>query len=86
MKLLASLTLGGFLLSACSSELTLLENDVPASVVSAFQKKYPGAIQVEWEVEKSEGRLAYEAEFRVDGIKREASFRIDGTFLKEEID
>jgi uncharacterized membrane protein YkoI len=53
-------------------------------VQSAFKAKYPNASTPEWEVEKSEGRLIYEAEFKLDGKKKEAEFKPDGTFLKEE--
>jgi hypothetical protein len=70
--------------SSCSTEFEIIGDDVPQAVQSAFKAKYPNASAPEWEVEKSEGRLIYEAEFKLDGKKKEAEFKPDGTFLKEE--
>jgi hypothetical protein len=70
------------LLSSCACEIA--SSDVPQSVIAAFTSKYPGASDTEWEVEKEEGKLYYEAEFKIDGKKKEAYFRPDGTFTKEE--
>jgi hypothetical protein len=39
---------------------------------------------MEWEVEKEDGKLYYEAEFKLDGKSKEAYFRPDGSFTKEE--
>jgi hypothetical protein len=72
------------LASACASEFEIASSDVPQSVISAFTSKYPGASDTEWEVEKLDGKLHYEAEFKIDGKKKEAYFRPDGTFSKEE--
>ena len=70
--------------SSCASELKIVSTDVPQVVAASFQTKYPNAQNVEWEVEKADGHLAYEAEFKIDGKKKEAYFKPDGTFLKEE--
>jgi hypothetical protein len=72
------------MLSACASEFEIASSDVPESVVSAFKGKYPSATVAEWEVEKKDGKLYYEAEFKIDGKKKEAYFRPDGTFAMEE--
>jgi hypothetical protein len=72
------------LVGGCASEFKIVSSDVPASVAGSFQSKYPLAQNVEWEVEKEDGHLAYEAEFKLDGKRREAYFKPDGIFLKEE--
>jgi uncharacterized membrane protein YkoI len=72
------------LLSSCASEFDITEADVPQIVKDAFKTKYPNATASEWEVEKSEGRLVFEAEFKMDGKNKEAEFKPDGTFIKEE--
>jgi uncharacterized protein YcfL len=71
-------------LAGCKSEFDIPETDVPQQVVAAFQQKYPSVTATGWEVEKSDGRLVYEAEFMMDKKKKEAEFRPDGTFVKEE--
>jgi hypothetical protein len=70
--------------TACASEFEIASSDVPQTVLNAFTSKYAGASDVEWEVEKEDGKLYYEAEFKIDGKKKEAYFRPDGTFTKEE--
>jgi hypothetical protein len=75
---------GLIFLGSCATELEIMSDDVPQAVQSAFKAKYPNAANPEWEVEKSDGRLVYEAEFKLDGKKKEAEFKPDGTFLKEE--
>jgi hypothetical protein len=72
------------LFSSCASEIKILVSDVPQAVISSFQVKYPAASAVEWEAEKADGHLAFEAEFRENGKSKEAYFKPDGTFLKEE--
>lgn len=69
---------------SCATEFTITSDDVPQAIQSAFKTKYPGASSPVWEVEKSDGRLVYEAEFKLDGKKKEAEFKPDGTFIKEE--
>ena len=71
-------------LSSCSSEFEIISSDVPPTVMNGFTEKYPGANDVEWEVEKEDGHLIFEAEFKQDGKKKEACFKPDGTFVKEE--
>jgi hypothetical protein len=71
-------------LSSCATEFKIISDDVPVAVSSAFKTKYPSVSNPEWEVEKEEGRLIYEAEFKLDGKRKEAEFKPDGTFIKEE--
>ena len=72
-----------FTLFACN-EKKISPADVPQSVVSGFNTKYPGATDVEWKQEKEDGKWIYEAEFKADGKKKEAHFDSTGNFLKEE--
>jgi len=72
------------LITSCACEIEIASSDVPQAVQSAFTAKYSGASDVEWEVEKEDGKLYYEAEFKVEGKRKEAYFRPDGTFSKEE--
>jgi len=53
-------------------------------VLDSFNSKYPGASNVEWEVEKEDGKLYFEAEFKMENKSIEAHFRPDGTFSGEE--
>jgi hypothetical protein len=74
----------GLALAGCACEIDIASSDVPQGVLSSFSSKYPQAEKVEWEVEKEDGRLYYEAEFEISGKETEAYFRPDGTFFKEE--
>jgi hypothetical protein len=73
-----------FISGSCACEIAVASSGVPQQVLSAFTSKYAGASDVDWEIEKEERKLYYEAEFKVDGKKKEAYFRHDGTFSKEE--
>jgi hypothetical protein len=75
---------GSLFMLSCATEFSIISDDVPQAVLSTFKNKYPNASNAVWEVEKSEGRLIYEAEFKLDGKRKEAEFKPDGTFLKEE--
>jgi hypothetical protein len=70
--------------AACASEFEIAASDVPSAVLDSFKSKYPQATDVEWEAEKKDGNLYFEAEFKMDGKKKEAYFRPDGTFGMEE--
>ena len=72
------------LIISCASEFDIASSDVPQAVLDSFNTKYPNAKDVEWEVEKEDGRLYFEAEFSTDGKTKEAYFRPDGSFSKEE--
>ena len=72
------------MLSSCATEFEIINDDVPSSVSTAFKAKYADVNDLEWEVEKSDGRLIYEAAFKVGGKRKEAEFKPDGTFIREE--
>ena len=78
------LSAGLSLVGACASEIEIASSDVPEAVLSSFGNKYPQAKETEWEIEKNDGKLYYEAEFKIEGKRKEAYFRPDGTFSKEE--
>ncbi|MBL7922273.1 MAG: hypothetical protein JNJ40_18305 [Bacteroidia bacterium] len=86
MKTVKSLIVASIViaLSSCATEFKIIGDDVPVAVSSAFKTKYPSVSNPEWEVEKEDGRLIYEAEFKLDGKRKEAEFKPDGTFIKEE--
>jgi len=57
------------------------EKAVPEAVTKAFEAKFVGATDVEWEQEE-EG--VYEAEFKVNGQEMSAEFASDGTWKETE--
>lgn len=63
-------------LSSCSN------NSAPASVLSAFEQKYPSASSVEWSKENAQ---EWEAEFTMDNKSCSANFSTDGEWLETEI-
>lgn len=71
-------------LASCATEFDIPADDVPAAVKEALKAKYPDAQGTKWEAEKTDGHLAYEAEFKVGGKGKEAYFKPDGTFIKED--
>ena len=73
-----------FLMAGCASEFNIASSDVPQAVLDSFKSKYPGATDVTWEVEKEDGKLYFEAEFKSENKTKEAHFRPDGTFSGEE--
>ena len=85
MKKIVSLLLV-FTLVSCSSELDLISTDLPPAVASNFNAKFPGATEVEWEAEKEDGHLIFEAEFENGGKEREAKNKPDGSMIEEEKD
>ncbi len=72
------------LFTFCSGDKKLAASQVPAAVVQAFSAKYPGAADVEWKTEKSDGKMVYEAEFKMNDKKLEAEFDEAGVFIQEE--
>ena len=64
----------------------VMDDDIaraPKKVEKAFQKMYPEAQKIEWEMKRD----MYVAEFKVDGREIEAWFNAEGTWMrsKEEI-
>lgn len=69
--------------SICSAAYAgpVMDDDIakaPKKVEKAFQKMYPGAKDVEWELKKD----IYAVDFRIDGKDAEAYFNADGTWLR----
>lgn len=55
-------------------------NGIPAAVETAFAAAYPGATDIEWDVDDDH----YEVEFRVNGDKMEVEYSFDGRVLDIE--
>lgn len=81
---LLSISICIVMFSACSNETKVVASDVPPAVSAALMAKYPDANNIEWEIEKEDDRLNYEAEFESGGKKKEALFSADGNFIKED--
>ncbi|WP_157974366.1 hypothetical protein [Lewinella sp. IMCC34183] len=56
--------------------------DVPAAVTDAFNSAYPGATNVEWEMDDD----IYEVEFDMNGEEMEAEFSSTGEMLEIDED
>ncbi|MCP9234686.1 PepSY-like domain-containing protein [Lewinella sp. JB7] len=55
-------------------------NGIPAAIETAFRAAYPGATDVEWDVDDDH----YEVEFKVNGDKMELEYGFDGKVLDFE--
>ena len=66
--------------SACAQGLDA--SKVPASVKTAFAKKFPG-VTAEWGKENSK---EYEAEFKMNGKSASANFLTDGSWVETEME
>ena len=63
----------------------VMDDDIakaPKKVEKAFQKMYPGAKDVEWELKKD----IYAVDFRIDSKDAEAYFNADGIWLRSKED
>ena len=83
-KFLVPATMCVALLACGENEKKLTASEVPKPVDSAFNAKYPGAADVEWEQEMKKGKAVYEVDFKLNDKKKEAEFDSTGTFLEEE--
>jgi hypothetical protein len=54
---------------ANAGEKELNKNHVPKAVISAFEKTYPNAWELEFEEETFAGNPAYEVEFKENGVR-----------------
>ncbi|GAB5466480.1 MAG: hypothetical protein Kapaf2KO_19160 [Candidatus Kapaibacteriales bacterium] len=77
MKLKYLALLPALAFASCSNA---VEHKIPAEIVTAFNKAYPNAENVEWEIE-SEG---YEVEFTLGEDEMEVTYGKDGTVLEIE--
>lgn len=73
--------------SICSAAYAgpVMDNDIakaPKKVEKAFQKMYPGAKDIEWELKRD----IYAADFKIDGKDVEAYFNAEGTWLRSKED
>ena len=59
------------------------ENDVPEAVKMAFQKKYPGEDDPDWE---QDDHGYWESHFKQNGEKYRADFNVDGSWVETEND
>ena len=85
MKIKASIFFAALsLMASCASEMDIVSADVPESVMTSFASKYPQVKDTKWEIKKEDGKLYYEAEFKLEEKKKEAYFRPDGSFTKED--
>jgi hypothetical protein len=68
------------LIVGCANAQTVKEAEVPASVKTAFEKKFPGSKVKEWEKEGAD----YEAEFDLKKVETSAVFDANGMFKEVE--
>ena len=80
MKYLLSFALLLGTLTACETETSLEDNQVPAAVMSAFKAAYPSATDVEWEMEGD----TYEVEYKINGEEFENEYSATGELLEAE--
>ena len=79
MKGLTLITLALFALVACGDK-DAAASEIPAAVKTAFQTAYPGATDVEWELEGDE----IEVEWEMNGEEYEASYNRMGKLLDSD--
>ena len=59
-------------------------SQVPLAVRNSFHEMFPDARNVQWSVERENGRKLFEAEFTRNGRRFKAYFLPDGTFVRLE--
>ena len=69
-------TLLVFALFACAEENEAAQ--VPANVIAKFEAAYPGATDVEWEVDGDE----FEVEFKMNGEEMEVEYDANGMVVE----
>lgn len=57
-------------------------SQVPDAVIKSFNRHFPNAKNVSWEVEREDGRKVYEAKFKQNGQCKQAEFLPNGTLLE----
>ncbi|WP_445735789.1 PepSY-like domain-containing protein [Mariniflexile sp.] len=78
MKKITLLALTGLLLSFTSCN---KENGAPQKVKDAFEKKFPTATNVTWDMESDK---EWEAEFKMNGKEHSSNFMVDGSWVETE--
>lgn len=71
-------------LFSCHNEQKVSASQVPQTVITAFQTKYPNITVDKWVTETEKGKTIYEAKFKNNNEDAEAEFDENGTFIKEE--
>jgi hypothetical protein len=61
-------------------------SQVPPEVLQSFNNMFPGARNVQWEVQREDGQKVYEATFTENGKRFNAEFAPGGTFLGKQRD
>lgn len=69
---------------ANADEKELSKNQVPKAVITAFEKAFPKAKDVEFEQEMFRGKAAYEVEYKEDGKEYELLYSAEGALLQKE--
>jgi hypothetical protein len=59
-------------------------SEVPRAVKVSFNTRYQNARNVQWQIEREDGRKVYQAEFTLNGVRWKAQFLPDGTFLGQQ--
>ena len=57
-------------------------SEVPAAVLASFNKHFPKATNVRWEIDREHGSRVYEAKFRQNGQCKQAEFTPGGALLE----
>ena len=79
MKVLSILLVALFSVFVISCDQQKVE--VPEKVLTSFEKMFPAATEVEWEMENED---EWEAEFEMDGKEGSACFTIGGEWVETE--
>ena len=69
---------------AHASEKEVSKDQVPKTVLEAFEKTYPNAKEVEFEQGIIEGKVVYEIEYKENGREYEILYDSDGEILQKE--
>ena len=81
---LAVLCVAGLVLGSEDKETKLKPGEVPAAVVTAASKQYPGARMSNWKKETEDGKKTYEASMVDGSSKRDVVFAENGALLAIE--
>ena len=69
---------------ANANEKEVSKQQVPKTVLEAFEKAYPNAKEVEFEKEIIDGKAVYEVEYKENGREYEILYDSDGMILQIE--
>jgi uncharacterized membrane protein YkoI len=83
-QFLLTLTLGGTLLTGCAKEITVIESQVPPTVLQAFRAQYPGAVAKNFAKETKWFRVLYEVETDGQGAPSIVTYTSAGKLVETE--